>query len=284
MAKCTSPVFCGETRTVVSCLVFIYHLRNFLTSATLFGTPKLRMRKPLDGVERPKVQIQNREKITMFIGQMPYDTKVDDIVPWLKAIMQRHGCAHDIDAVRLAGSGNSNKQFKGFAFVDFKTRKAANIVKKFHGTLFRGRKVSVEDCRRKVYVDSKNDRSSSGLKKGSGFVKQLTGTDTVENLVQDICNTSDGVLALTDFDDQLKSFFSVLPKDVLSAALQSIKKQATKAPPARKAQYFMVSQLLASLTMWFFEQSSSWSTFSSQGITKKVSRQYWEKRAARRGE
>ena len=58
----------------------------------------------------PKVQIQNREKITMFIGQMPYDTKVDDIVPWLKAIMQRHGCAHDIGAVRLAGSGNSNKK------------------------------------------------------------------------------------------------------------------------------------------------------------------------------
>ena len=256
MAKCTSPVFCGETRTVVSWLVFIYHLRNFLTSATLFGTPKLRMRKPLDGVERPKVQIQNREKITMFIGQMPYDTKVDDIVPWLKAIMQRHGCAHDIDAVRLAGSGNSNKQFKGFAFVDFKTRKAANIVKKFHGTLFRGRKVSVEDCRRKVYVDSKNDRSSSGLKKGSGFVKQLTGTDTVENLVKDICNTSDGVLALTDFDDQLKSFFSVLPKDVLSAALQSIKKQATKAPPARKSRYFMVSKLLASFIVWFYEQSS----------------------------
>ena len=56
-------------------------------------------------------------------------------------------------------------------------------------------------------MDSKNDRSSSGLKKGSGFVKQLTGTDTVENLVKDICNTSDGVLALTDFDDQLKSFF-----------------------------------------------------------------------------
>ena len=59
------------------------------------------MRKPLDGVERPKVQIRNREKITMFIGQMPYDTKVDDIVPWLKAIMQRHGCAHDIDACLL---------------------------------------------------------------------------------------------------------------------------------------------------------------------------------------
>jgi hypothetical protein len=70
------------------------------------------------------------ELTTLFFGQMPYDTKVEDIVPWLKTILKREGCAGDVHAVRLAGGGSSNKKFKGFAFVDFKTAKAA---KKWQG-------------------------------------------------------------------------------------------------------------------------------------------------------
>jgi hypothetical protein len=49
---------------------------------------------------------------TLFFGQMPFDTKVEDIVPWLKTILKREGCAGDVHAVRLAGGGASNKKFK----------------------------------------------------------------------------------------------------------------------------------------------------------------------------
>jgi hypothetical protein len=37
-----------------------------------------------------------------------------------------------------------------------------------------------------------------------------------------------------DLDKQLKSFLSLLPKDVAAAALAAIKKQAPKAPQATK--------------------------------------------------
>ena len=43
------------------------------------------------------------------------------------------------------------KKFKGFAFVDFTTAKAAKKAMKLHDTLFRGRPVTVERCERKAY-------------------------------------------------------------------------------------------------------------------------------------
>ena len=197
----------------------------------------------------------------MFFGQMPYDTKVEHIVPWLKTILKREGCANDIHAVRLAGGGASDKKFKGFAFVDFKTRKAAKKVRKFHDTLFRGRKVSIEPCSRPEYVEPKAVRrkkeveaEATGAEKKQ--LKQLVDSDTVDAAVKEACDASDGIITEKDFDSQLRSFLSLLPRDVLGAALKEIKKQAPKAPP-RRVPYFM-------------------------GIVKKVSKQHWDKSEAKK--
>ena len=192
---------------------------------------------------------------------MPYDTKVEHIVPWLKTILRREGCADDIHAVRLAGGGGTNKKFKGFAFVDFKTRKAAKKCRKFHDTLFRGRKVSIEPCARPEYVSSKaeraraaNDAEASGGEKKQ--LKQLTDSDVVDDMVKEACESSSGAISEADFDAQLRSFLGLLPKDVLSAALTQIIKQAPKAPK-RRVPYFM-------------------------GITKKVSKQFWDRSDAKK--
>ena len=186
---------------------------------------------------------ESSELTTIFLGQLPYDTKVEDIVPWLKTILKRSGCAEDIHAVRLAGGAQTNKKFKGFAFVDFKTRKAAKKAKTYHGTLFRGRKVSIEDCKRKEFVESKKMTKSKGAQNERNKIRQLVDPNTVNRLVKEICVSSEGTLSEDEFDSQLKSFLSILPQDVLNAALLSIKKQASKAPPARKGPYFMVSCL-----------------------------------------
>jgi hypothetical protein len=84
----------------------------------------------------------------------------------------------------------------------------------------------------------------------------LVDPNTVNRLVKEICVSSEGTLSEDEFDSQLKSFLSILPQDVLNAALLSIKKQASKAPPARKGPYFM-------------------------GIVKKVSKQHWERSDSR---
>lgn len=205
------------------------------------------------------------ELTTMFLGQMPYDTKVEDIVPWLKTILKREGCAGDIHAVRLAGGGGSNKKFKGFAFVDFTTRKAAKKLRKFHGTLFRGRKVSIEPCTRKEFTESKavkaKKAAEAGPTDGGGGgrkqLKQLVDKDTIDAMVKEACESSDGALAESDLDAKLRSFLTLLPKDVAAAALKTIKKQAPKAPPATKMKYFM-------------------------GIVKKTSKLHWDKSEAKR--
>lgn len=183
-------------------------------------------------------------------------------MPWLKTILRREGCADDIHAVRLAGGGGTNKKFKGFAFVDFKTRKAAKKCRKFHDTLFRGRKVSIEPCARPEYVSSKAERARAATeaeaKEGGEKkqLKQLTDSDVVDDMVKEACESSSGVISENDFDSQLRSFLGLLPKDVLSAALTQIIKQAPKAPK-RRVPYFM-------------------------GITKKVSKQFWDKSDAKK--
>ena len=91
------------------------------------------------------------ERHTLFFGQMPFDTKASDIMPWLKANLTRHGCGFDIKDIRMAGGDGTGmpgqaKKFKGYAFVDFSTNKAAKKALKLHQTLFRGRPVTVERC------------------------------------------------------------------------------------------------------------------------------------------
>ena len=221
-------------------------------------------KRPRKGVDDKKSKDDKKsapEITTLFFGQMPYDTKVEHIVPWLKTILRREGCADDIHAVRLAGGGGTNKKFKGFAFVDFKTRKAAKKCRKFHDTLFRGRKVSIEPCARPEYVSSKaeraraaNDAEASGGEKKQ--LKQLTDSDVVDDMVKEACESSSGAISEADFDAQLRSFLGLLPKDVLSAALTQIIKQAPKAPK-RRVPYFM-------------------------GITKKVSKQFWDRSDAKK--
>ena len=97
---------------------------------------------------------------TLFFGQMPFDTKSSDIMPWLKANLTRHGCGFDIKDIRMAGGDGTGtpgkaKKFKGYAFVDFTTNKAAKKAMKLHQTLFRGRPVTVERCARKEYIGAK---------------------------------------------------------------------------------------------------------------------------------
>lgn len=209
------------------------------------------------------------EITTLFFGQMPYDTKVEHIVPWLKTILRREGCADEVHAVRLAGGGGTNKKFKGFAFVDFKTQKAAKKARKFHDTLFRGRKVSIEPCSRPEYVTPKSERKKAGAEAGDGDdtktgdnakkqLKQLTDSDVVDDMVASACENASpaGVISETDFDSQLRSFLSLLPKDVLAAALAQIEKQAPKAP-ARRVPYFM-------------------------GIIKKTSKAHWDRSDAKK--
>ena len=208
------------------------------------------------------------EITTLFFGQMPYDTKVEHIVPWLKTILRREGCAEDVLAVRLAGGGGTNKKFKGFAFVDFKTQKAAKKARKFHDTLFRGRKVSIEPCSRPEYVTPKSERKKQAAETADGGddskdnskkqLKQLTDSDVVDDMVKEACENAmpAGVITEHDFDSQLRSFLSLLPKDVLAAALLQIQKQAPKAPK-RRVPYFM-------------------------GIIKKVSKQHWERSDAKK--
>ena len=206
------------------------------------------------------------ELTTLFFGQMPYDTKVEDIVPWLKTILKREGCAGDIHAVRLAGGGPTNKKFKGYAFVDFTSRKAAKKCRKFHGTLFRGRKVSIEPCTRQEFSESKAMKAKKAAEAGEPGgaagggkkqLKQLVDSDTITAMVKEACDASEGALAESDLDAKLKSFLSLLPKDVAAAALKAIRKQAPKAPQATKAKYFM-------------------------GIVKKTSKMHWDKSEAKK--
>ena len=84
---------------------------------------------------------------------------------------------------------------------------------------------------------------SKGAHNERNKIRQLVDPNTVNRLVKEICVSSEGTLSEDEFDSQLKSFLSILPQDVLNAALLSIKKQASKAPPARKGPYFMVSCL-----------------------------------------
>ncbi len=195
---------------------------------------------------------------TLFIGQMPYDTKVEHIVPWLKTILKREGCAGDVHAVRLAGGGTSNRKFRGFAFVDFKSRKAAKKCRKFHNTLFRGRKVSIEPCSRKNYSYPKSTKGEDDVEGDvKRQLKRLVDSDSVDAMVKEACFASEGTLREHDLDEKLRSFLSLLPRKVGVAALKAIQKQTSKAPRTSRARYFM-------------------------GIVKKVSKQHWDKSEAKR--
>lgn len=206
---------------------------------------------------------------------MPFDTKAKDIAPWLKANLNRQGCGRDIGQIRMAGGDGEGtpgkqKKFKGFAFVDFTTAKAAKKAMKLHDTLFRGRPVTVERCERKTYQEPKSVRRAKkeegkevntkeeGKTKREGL-KVLTAPDDVEVVIKHVCENSEGTLRESDFDDRLKSFLGLLPRDVCEKAANEIRKFTTnknKKEIKNKGAFYM-------------------------GIVRKISNACWQKKAAK---
>lgn len=218
---------------------------------------------------------KNGEMHTLFFGQMPFDTKAKDIAPWLKANLNRQGCGRDVGQIRMAGGDGEGtpgkqKKFKGFAFVDFTTAKAAKKAMKLHDTLFRGRPVTVERCERKTYQEPKSVRRAKkeegkevntkeeGKTKREGL-KVLTAPDDVEVVIKYACENSEGTLRESDFDDRLKSFLGLLPRDVCEKAANEIRKFTTnknKKEVKNKGAFYM-------------------------GIVRKISNACWQKKAAK---
>ena len=206
------------------------------------------------------------ERHTLFFGQMPFDTKASDIMPWLKANLTRHGCGFDIKDIRMAGGDGTGmpgqaKKFKGYAFVDFSTNKAAKKALKLHQTLFRGRPVTVERCTRKEYTAPKAEKRkrADGGEEGEGaekkMLKVLVEPDVVKAMVAEAAENSEGTLAVSDCDEKVLSFLGLLPTDVCQKAVNEIKKVCVKGNTARnKGAYFM-------------------------GIIRKVSKTSWEERS-----
>ena len=225
--------------------------------------------------EKKNATTNKREIHTLFFGQMPFDTKAKDIEPWLKANLNRQGCGRDIGQIRMAGGDGEGtpgkqKKFKGFAFVDFTTAKAAKKAMKLHDTLFRGRPVTVERCERKTYQEPKSVRRArkeegkevntkeEGKTKREGL-KVLTAPDDVEVVIKHVCENSEGTLRESDFDDRLKSFLGLLPRDVCEKAANEIRKFTTnknKKEVKNKGAFYM-------------------------GIVRKISNACWQKKAAK---
>ena len=223
-----------------------------------------------------QTKTKKNEIHTLFFGQMPFDTKAKDILPWLKANLNRQGCGRDIGQIRMAGGDGEGtpgkqKKFKGFAFVDFTTAKAAKKAMKLHDTLFRGRPVTVERCERKTYQEPKSVRrakkeegkevntKTEGRTKREGL-KVLTAPDDVEVVIKHVCENSEGTLKENDFDDRLKSFLGLLPRDVCEKAANEIRKFTTKMGNTKqiknKGAFYM-------------------------GIVRKISNACWKKKAAK---
>lgn len=228
-----------------------------------------------DDNDDKKSNNNKNEMHTLFFGQMPFDTKAKDIEPWLKANLNRQGCGRDIGQIRMAGGDGEGtpgkqKKFKGFAFVDFTTAKAAKKAMKLHDTLFRGRPVTVERCERKTYQEPKSVRRAKkeegkevntkeeGKTKREGL-KVLTAPDDVEVVIKHVCENSEGTLRESDFDDRLKSFLGLLPRDVCEKAANEIRKFTTnknKKEIKNKGAFYM-------------------------GIVRKISNACWQKKAAK---
>ena len=215
-----------------------------------------------------------QETHTLFFGQMPFDTKVSDIMPWLKANLTRHGCGFDIKDIRMAGGDGTGvpgqaKKFKGFAFVDFSTNKAAKKAMKLHQTLFRGRPVTVERCARKDFTAPKSEKRKRAMEEattdggapGSSappekkMLKTLVEADVVKAMVAEAVENSEGTLAPGDCDEKVLSFLGLLPAEVCQKAVNEIKKVCMKGNTAKnKGAYFM-------------------------GIIRKISKSSWEERS-----
>ena len=224
-----------------------------------------------DGARAAVATAMAPEIHTLFFGQMPFDTKASDIMPWLKANLTRHGCGFDVKDIRMAGGDGTGvpgqaKKFKGFAFVDFSTRKAAKKAMKLHQTLFRGRPVTVERCERTEFTAPKSEkrkRSAEDEADAPGatappekkMLKTLVEPDVVKAMVAEAVENSEGTLAPGDCDDKVLSFLGLLPTEVCQKAVNEIKKVCIKGNSAKnKAAYFM-------------------------GIIKKVSKSSWEERS-----
>ena len=203
---------------------------------------------------------------TLFFGQMPFDTKSSDIMPWLKANLTRHGCGFDIKDIRMAGGDGTGtpgkaKKFKGYAFVDFTTNKAAKKAMKLHQTLFRGRPVTVERCARKEYAAPKSEkrkRAAEGGGEGADgepekkMLKTLVEPDAVKAMVAEAAENSEGTLAANDCDEKVLSFLGLLPSDVCQKAVNEIKKVCMKGNQAKnKGAYFMGSDRLFHMCSFF---------------------------------
>ena len=221
-------------------------------------------------VSKPSSSAKPEETHTLFFGQMPFDTKASDIMPWLKANLTRHGCGFDIKEIRMAGGNGmgtpgKDKKFKGFAFVDFSTNKAAKKALKLHQTLFRGRPVTVERCTRKEFMAPKADKRKREADAADGepekkMLKVLVEPDVVKEMVAEAVENSEGTLAEGDLDAKVLSFLGLLPRDTCQKAVNEIKKVCVKGNLSQvknKGAYFM-------------------------GIVRKVSKISWEAREKER--
>jgi len=235
---------------------------------------KLKRDKDGEPITRDVPPPPPQEIHTLFFGQMPFDTKVSDIMPWLKANLTRHGCGFDIKDVRMAGGDGTGvpgqaKKFKGFAFVDFSTSKAAKKAMKLHQTLFRGRPVTVERCARKEFTAPKSEKRKRAIEEATTdgaapdssappekkMLKTLVQPDVVKAMVAEAVENSEGTLAPGDCDEKVLSFLGLLPAEVCQKAVNEIKKVCIKGNTAKnKGAYFM-------------------------GIIRKVSKSSWDERS-----
>ena len=55
---------------------------------------------------------------------------------------------------------------------------------------------------------------TSGARNEKKQLKQLVDSDTVDEMVAEKCASANGLISESDFDAQMRSFLSLLPKDV----------------------------------------------------------------------
>ena len=242
------------------------------TKNHLFTRSPLRVNERTEGRQQ---RYEENERVRRAREGIFQGEATKDIAPWLKANLNRQGCGRDVGQIRMAGGDGEGtpgkqKKFKGFAFVDFTTAKAAKKALKLHDTLFRGRPVTVERCERKTYQEPKSVRRAKkeegkevntkeeGKTKREGL-KVLTAPDDVEVVIKHACENSEGTLRESDFDDRLKSFLGLLPRDVCEKAANEIRKFTTnknKKEVKNKGAFYM-------------------------GIVRKISNACWQKKAAK---
>ena len=164
------------------------------------------------------------------------------------------------------GTPGKEKKFKGYAFVDFSTNKAAKKALKLHQTLFRGRPVTVERCERKEYTAPKSEKRKREVSEGGDaaapekkMLKVLVEADAVKAMVAEAAENSEGTLAESDLDAKVLSFLGLLPSEVCQKAVNEIKKVCVKGnlkQVKNKGAYFMGIVRKVSKTSWEAREKS----------------------------